>query len=240
MTSDADVPSAACDNCKIREFSLCDGVLTNTRAHKTVKPTQTNISVRSRHNIYDRGQTLDMIPVISEGWAFSFVLLPDGRRQILSILLPGDMISTHAVFRNSLDFSLQALTDVKYCTFSRAELPKFGEYSADTIAAWRTANRAEFDEYTSRIVDLGRRAADERIARFMLRLWGRKQRIGRAHNGRFFFPLRQQHIADALGLTSVHVSRVLNGFRREGLIELTRSELHLVDIPGVQRIAEME
>jgi CRP-like cAMP-binding protein len=91
------------------------------------------------------------------------------------------------------------------------------------------------------IVDLGRRAADERIARLILNLTGRLAERGlvRSTPLEFDFPLRQHHIADATGLTAVHVSKVLTEFRRNGLINISGRSLTILDEPAFRRVAHM-
>ncbi len=91
------------------------------------------------------------------------------------------------------------------------------------------------------IVDLGRRTADERIARLILGLAERLARRDKARGAptEFEFPLRQHHIADAIGLTPVHVSKVLSEFRRNGLINISERSITILDPVGFDRIANM-
>jgi CRP-like cAMP-binding protein len=91
------------------------------------------------------------------------------------------------------------------------------------------------------IVDLGRRTADERIARLILGLVERLRRrdMVRGDPPELDFPLRQHHIADATGLTPVHVSKVLSEFRRNGLLRISERSLTVLDLEGFQRVANM-
>ena len=91
------------------------------------------------------------------------------------------------------------------------------------------------------IVDLGRRTADERIARLILSLGERlaRRNMVRENPLEFAFPLRQHHIADATGLTAVHVNKVLTEFRRDGLIKLSDRSLTILDEARFRRIAHM-
>ena len=86
-------------------------------------------------------------------------------------------------------------------------------------------------------VDLGRRTADERIARLILNLMDRLAKRGMAQDQTMDFPLRQHHVADATGLTPVHVSKVLSGFRRSGVIDYGNRSLTILDVASLQRIA---
>jgi CRP-like cAMP-binding protein len=72
--------------------------------------------------IASAGEALDGVPVLLEGWATCFSRLPDGRRQILSFLLPGDLVSVNAIFSNRLSFFVEAVTAVRCSAYDRGEL----------------------------------------------------------------------------------------------------------------------
>jgi CRP-like cAMP-binding protein len=86
-------------------------------------------------------------------------------------------------------------------------------------------------------LNLGQRSAYERIAHLLIELYLRLNNVGRAHNGRCDFPLTQNDLADATGLTSVHVNRTLQELRRDNLIELERRQLQILDMPGLMDAA---
>lgn len=196
----------------------------------------------SARRIISRGQDLrDTVPVICSGWAAAIVMLSDGSRQIVSFLLPGDIISTTLLFDSSLYSQIEAITDVHYRTFDRIELTSIMYKQPGLLekisAAW-VEEKARADQL---IVDLGRRTADERIARLILNLAGRlaKRDMVRGDPMEFDFPLRQHHIADATGLTPVHVSKVLTEFRRRGMISISERSMTILDPVGFGRIANM-
>ena len=87
-------------------------------------------------------------------------------------------------------------------------------------------------------LDLGRRTADERIARLILNLAPRLAKRGMANGPAMDFPLRQRHIADATGLTPVHVSKVLGEFQRAGLIEISSRSLTIINETELRRAAD--
>jgi CRP-like cAMP-binding protein len=165
--------------------------------------------------------------------------LSDGSRQILAFLLPGDIVSAALLFGAAANCSIEAITEVQYRCYRRDEfraalmsnpilLEKAGRLMADReLRAQQLA------------VDLGRRAADERIARLILGLQERLAERGMTQGPTMEFPLRQHHVADATGLTAVHVSKVLSEFRRRGLIEISDRALTILDPAGFQRIATM-
>ncbi|MGD0023976.1 MAG: Crp/Fnr family transcriptional regulator, partial [Xanthobacteraceae bacterium] len=175
------------------------------------------------------------------GWAASVVLLSDSSRQILSVLLPGDMVSTALLFGPRPHCSVEAITEVRYRTFKRTELKEIVFTHPDLFDRFSKTCLEEKGRADQLIVDLGRRTAEERIARLILNLAERLGKRGtmQAEPAEMDFPLRQHHIADATGLTPVHVSKVLSEFRREGLIKISDRSLVFLDLAGFRRLAHM-
>jgi len=187
----------------------------------------------------------DAVPVISSGWAASLVTLSDGSRQILAFLLPGDLISTALLFEARAHCLVEAITEVRYRSFRRSELKEALLTHPDLFEKLSKAWIEEKARADQLIVDLGRRTADERISRLILNLAERLTRLGMtapaeaASTIEMEFPLRQHHIADATGLTPVHVSKVLSEFRRGGLIKLSDRSLTILDPAAFRRVADM-
>jgi CRP/FNR family transcriptional regulator, anaerobic regulatory protein len=195
-------------------------------------------SARSRQTIYRAGETLDGVPVICDGWAARVSRLSDGRRQILSFVLPGDLVSTDAVFAGSLSFFVEAITAVRHSCYDRTDLNKGLAAEPSLIKILVGTCLAEKEQVDQLATNLGRRRAEERIARLFLHLKERLEARGLVRDQSFEFPLRQQHIADATGLTPVHVNRVLGALRNEGVIELSGGILKISNLNGLLRIAD--
>lgn len=183
----------------------------------------------AKTTICREGELASFYYTLLDGWAFRYKLIPDGRRQILSFLLPGDSISFQLMRAERLHFSIQALTDVSLCVFDRQELSRYVAESPALVARLDGLTSRETAASDDRLTDLGRRSAHERVARLLVQLSLRLRRRGRVDGGSFAFPLRQHHIADALGLTAVHVSRVLKSLRDDGLLSIDDQRLTIRD-----------
>lgn len=170
-------------------------------------------------DVIERGQQPDDALVIHSGWAARYISLPDGRNQILNFLLPGDLFDLQVFITDSADHSVAAITKLSVLTLPRHTL--LDVFSGETnlgLALWWSALQEEAI-LREQIVRNGRRNAGERVAHLLLELHRRALIIGKADEDGFRLPVSQVLIADALGLSFVHVSRVLRRFMREGLLE---------------------
>lgn len=231
-----------CATCPAYELNLCqavsDGPGEPVRT-KTAPLQQSPHSVPARRIICRERDLNDTVPIVCNGWAASVVMLSDGSRQILSFLLPGDIVSTALLFGPRSYCLVEAVTEVRYRTFNRTELKAILLRHPDLFDKLSRVWIEEKARADQLIVDLGRRTADERIARLILSLMERLATRGMGQGQTMEFPLRQHHIADATGLTPVHVSKVLSEFRRAGLIEISDRSLTVIDQAGFRRVAEM-
>lgn len=175
------------------------------------------------------------------GWAFRFKTLRDGRRQILNILLPGDFIGLQQRMQSAACHGVMALTEVRLCVFARdalwqihSKLPHLG-YDVTWLAAH---HESLVDD---NLLSVGRRTAAERMAALLLTLTMRTAALEpRVLREGMPFPLTQQHVADALGLSLVHTNRQLRALTREGLIQWpTPSRLHVTDLAALARRAQL-
>lgn len=172
------------------------------------------------------------------GWAFRYKTLSDGRRQILNFLLPGDFIGLQQEFADGASHGVEALTDANLCVFPREGLwdlfrqfPSLG-YDVTWLAA---REEGMVDE---NLLTTGRRNATERVAMLLIHLYRRVERLGLATEDSIEFPITQQHIADALGLSLVHTNKTLRRLATLGLHELRDGRLRLLNPRALHRIAD--
>jgi len=232
-----------CAVCAVYDFGICRAA-SLACALKPGEPFEfekSSHTVPARRVIFREHEYTETVPVICEGWAASNVMLSDGTRQILSFLLPGDLVSAALLFDAKAHCSVEAITDVRYRTFDRATLKATLLKKPDLLDKLFRAWVEEKTRSDQLIVDLGRRTAEERIARLILSLKDRLALRGmvRSEPMEMDFPLRQHHIADAIGLTPVHVSKVLSEFRRAGILKISDRSLTILDHARFVRIALM-
>lgn len=231
----------ACTICPA--FNLLCAGNRDSEASDDGQPAQLQLSatvhtIPARRLILHPKEWSDFVPIICSGWAMSSVALPDGRRQIISFLLPGDIVSAGSLLAPISGHTVEAITDVTYRKFKREEIKQvlFGrsDLLEKLFSLWNES-KMRSDQLA---LDLGRRRADERIAPLILRLAEKVTKRTLVRSQSFDFPLRQRHIADATGLTPVHVSKVLGELQRAGLIDISSRSLTILNAAELQRVAD--
>ena len=185
----------------------------------------------------EQGESGRQFLVITDGWAVQYELLEDGGRQILDFLLPGSVVGFHPDSEARSPHFVQALTGVRACTLSTAGFLHAAK--SNPALALRLAALASRSHYRSmrRLTLLGRRSAKERVAVLLYELHRRVRRWSLSpRDDEVRLPLTQEHIGDALGLTNVHVNRMLRELREEGVLVLRNGVLRLLD---PRRLAEI-
>lgn len=175
--------------------------------------------------------------LIVSGWAAVVRTLADGRRQILQILLPGDLPGLSTQIDTPVALTQVVTTDAAPLAVALAnDAP---EHAALRLA-WDRARAARRKQVSDQIVRLGRLSAFERVASVFVELMDRHRRAGLSDGRRIPWPLTQETLADVVGLSVVHVNRVLQQLRREGLIALRAGQLVVADPDKLTAVATCE
>jgi CRP-like cAMP-binding protein len=176
--------------------------------------------------------------LLVEGWAYRSVMLPDGGRQITDILLPGDLYDWH--MPNLADEN----SAVRACGTTRiAVLRNEGALDQQKSALGRAVEWSQHEGalfLQDRLVSLGRRDALTRTARILVELYHRLHRLGLALDGHFNCPMTQEQLADALGLTSVHLNRMLQSLRRCGSLTMSKRTIGILDLARLHEAAGID
>jgi len=194
-------------------------------------------SVGAHQDIISDGDRPDHVHLILAGWAARYKILPDGERQITAFLIPGDFCDLHVTILKQMDHGIGALTAVSVAEISRREMNQLCDDRPGLLRAMWWATLVDEGVLREWIVNIGRRDSYARIAHLMCELLVRMQNVGLADDGGFQLPLTQEHLADALGLTPVHVNRVLQRLKADKLIELGGRTLTILDPGGLRRAA---
>ncbi|HEY0302523.1 MAG TPA: Crp/Fnr family transcriptional regulator, partial [Rhizomicrobium sp.] len=187
-----------CGVCPAFADNLCH--ILSQASRESVPPSAvTDHTAQARRTIWREGDAVDRVPVICQGWAATSMSLSDGRRQLLSFLLPGDLVSAGLIGHTAAPCTVEAVTDVRYRSFSRATINQALTRQPDLLAVMARMLAEETARADRLAIDLGRRGAAARIANLILALTERLRKRGMMAGQTMDFPLRQHHIADAAG-----------------------------------------
>ena len=191
-------------------------------------------------SLIHEGQTDAPLYTLLQGWAFRYKTLSDGRRQILNFLLAGDFIGVQQKLGDAAAYGVETLTDALFCVFQRDALWELHRRSPTMgfNVTWLTAHEESMVDDT--LLSVGRRSAEERMASMLILLFKRAGALqADSGAGGVDFPLRQQQIADGLGLSLVHTNKTLRKLERRGLHRIADGRLYLLDVKAMARLADL-
>lgn len=197
-------------------------------------------SVKIGHALVQEGQTGHKAFILQAGWACSFKSMRDGNRQIIGFPIPGDCIGLRSVLLRTSDHSFSALTEATVSGVDASRMIGiFNEFPRLGAAILWAASREEA-MVVEHLVNIGRRSALERTANFFLELGERLRLVGLASETTYACPLNQYVLADALGLSAIHVNRVLRQLRELGLMTLKGGQVVIHDVTALEHLGGFE
>ncbi|WBH18090.1 Crp/Fnr family transcriptional regulator [Sphingomonas radiodurans] len=178
--------------------------------------------------------------LIVSGWACRPRILPDGRRQVLGLLIPGDLMGDRGERRPLALNPVVALTPVRTISVARLMMAVRDkpEHYPGILRALATIDRAEESWLLDHVVRLGVQSARQRMSHLLLELHQRLAAIGFVHNGSFPLPLTQDMLGELLGLSLVHVNRTAAQLRREGLATIRGGIVEVHDFAMLAMLAD--
>ena len=193
--------------------------------------------VRPHQDLIQEGDVPSDVHLILEGFACRYKLLPEGRRHIMAYLLPGDFCDLYVFILKAMDHSIATLSRCKVVAIPRQRVLELTERPAIARAFWWAAL---VDEATLRewLVNIGRRSAEHRVAHLLCELLLRLRAVGLANGDQYELPLTQAALADTMGLSEVHMNRVLQSLRSAGLITLGNRTLVILDVGRLMALSD--
>lgn len=191
----------------------------------------------ARHDLIREGDEPGPVFVMMDGWGCRYKLLPDGSRQIVAFLMPGDFCDMHAGILREMDHSIATLTAAEVCMIPRERMEELSEQHPRIAQAFWWTQLVDEGVLRAWIVSMGRRDRIQRIAHLICELYLRMHSVGLAEDDRCQMPLTQIVLADALGLTPIHVNRVLRTLREENVMDFHSGALVVHDPERLARIA---
>ena len=191
----------------------------------------------ARRDLIREGEKPKAVNLILEGWACRYKQLPDGRRQTVHFFIPGDLCDANVFILDQMDHSIASITPIRYAEIGAADFEALMARSPTLARALWLNEMVNASVAREWVANVGQRSALERIAHVFCEMFLRLESLGQTEGTSCDWPLTQSDLADATGLTPVHVNRTLQLLRIRGLIELGGRRLHVRDLEGLKRLS---
>ena len=235
-------PHTDCLQCPVRERSLFKDLNKKTlTVPQEARHNQVLIPARSR--IFQEGEAHDSVYTLFNGWGILYKTVSNnGKRQILRFLLPGDLIAYQTDANGLMAYSAGTITESILCAFDRKKLTSSIQSSPEIALRLLNMEARNISLCQSHLMAAGRKTAKESIAFILLELYHRAQLqdknsyTDKTHS--IDFPITQEDLGDAVGLTNVHVNRVMKELISEKLITCHKKKLTIIEEEKLCKIAE--
>jgi CRP-like cAMP-binding protein len=190
--------------------------------------------------VVQAGVALSECTLLFDGFICRYRDLADGQRQIMELHVPGDFVDLHSFLLKRLEHNVGSMTAVKIAIVPHERVREITESQPHLARMLWFSTLLDAAIHREKILSVGRRSAVARIAHLLCELYVRLEIVGLASGVGYALPLTQSDLADATGLTSVHVNRMLKKLRDEELVTFRNSQVVIHDLDRLQRVAEFD
>ena len=232
-----------CVSCAVRERALFQGIPPEQlKWTQTYRENQYRIEARSQ--LFEEGEDHPFAYTLYSGWMMLTKSSTGGRRQVLRFALPGDFIGFQANLSGNMSYGAYALTDCRLCAFPRARLSSMMKETPELAARMAMLNARDMSFMEQVLLATGQKNARERLTSLLLQLYVRVQSLGNlvpeTDENSIRFPISQEKMGEALGMTAEHVNRSLRELREEGVLEVKSRRLKILNLNRALEIAEID
>lgn len=228
-----------CEHCPLHNSSLFTEVSFEDR-RITQRFKSGELMVDPGTPVMMEGSNAPQLYTALRGMGLRYKILPNGERQVINFIFPGDFIGLQAGVMGEMQHSVEATTSMTLCVFDRSEFFNFfkSNPSRGFDITWLAAVEEHFLGDT--LATVGQRTATEAVAWALMKVFQRGQALGLISHARMPFPFRQQDLADALGLSLVHTNKTLAKLRDRQLAAWSDGTLQVNDIETLAEVAQAE
>jgi CRP-like cAMP-binding protein len=226
-----------CSDCPLRRLDIYDR-LGRDEAAFMAKFKHGELKVSAGTPILMEGSNSPQLFTALHGMGLRYKLLPDGRRQVINFVLPGDFVGLQAGVMGEMQHSIEATTPMVLCVFDRSEL--WTLFKQEPQRAYDLTWLAAMGEHFlgEALTSVGQMSAISRISWGLMRYFVRCEALGLTTGAQAPFPYRQQDLADALGLSLVHTNKTLKKLRDRQVLSIEEGKLSIRD-PDTTRVLAM-
>ncbi|HIO93330.1 MAG TPA: Crp/Fnr family transcriptional regulator [Leucothrix mucor] len=236
-------PLTQCASCPVRERALYQKI-PKSDLNSIQEYRQHQLCLAPKTTLYTSGTMPPYIYTLYDGWLSLYQTSNTGKRQIVGFALPGDLLGFQANAKGKIMHSAITLTDATLCAFPRSRVGEMFNNHPMLATQVVVMESRELALCQHHLMSAGRKDAQESVAFLLLELFHRcRQQLINSFNAddnSVDFPLTQEDIGDAIGLTNVHVNRVIRQFTQDGLIECRHKKLRIIDEDRLSQIGEFD
>jgi CRP/FNR family transcriptional regulator len=228
-----------CEACPLRKREIFDPMspreVTFMQGFKSGE-----LKIASGTTLMMEGSNSPQLYTALRGMGLRYKTLPNGDRQVINFVLPGDFVGLQAGVMREMQHSVEATTDMVLCVFDRKRLWElFRDQPGRAFdLTWLAAVEEHFLGET--LAAIGNMSGVERVARALIRLYDRAKAVGLVENRRMRLPYKQQDLADALGLSLVHTNKTLKTLRNQGMATWRDGYLSITDYDALCEISAQD
>jgi CRP-like cAMP-binding protein len=186
--------------------------------------------VEADQDLIRQGDTPLYVHIVIEGLAVRYKLTAEGRRQIFAYLIPGDCCDLNVALLGFMDHSIATVTRCRVALIAPSLIGELIETRPGLARAFWVASLVDEAVLREWLVNLGQRPAPQRLAHLICELHSRMTAVGLTNDGAFRLPITQIELADTLGISAVHVNRILKELRAKGLVSLLAEQIEIRDV----------
>ncbi len=215
-----------CNNCPVNHYGICSGIEKILNQNREFHPLK-SLDVPAKQYLFYQGENPVKTYILRQGWILLTQVSAQGKRQIIRSVLPGDMLGFQTDLNKPYNYSAMAIQDSIVCCVPDL-LKMCGRYPELSLKLiWEEEREKDLAEHY--MVNIVHRSAREKIAFMALELYQRLK-LRSLNKGYIIpFPLKQEDIADTLGMSTIHVNRTLHKLEKDNLLSLHKHELKLLD-----------
>lgn len=191
-----------------------------------------------REDIIREGDKPESVHLLLEGWACRYKVLPNGERPIMGFLIPGDLCDVHVALLDEMDHSIGTLSGCKIAFLPREAVSELISRNERLCRALWWANLVDEAILREWLVTLGHRPADKRLAHFFCEMLLRAKAVGLTEDDSFDLPVTQEELGDTMGLSTVHINRMMQELRGQGLVTSKGKRLIVNDLEKLMAFAD--
>jgi len=224
-------------NLLLRKLRRRDRTLTPDEEEALARAATHRIEVEAGAELVRQDEVSNQSLLLEEGWTCRSAALPDGRRQILAINVPGDFVDLQSFPLKRMDHTVESLTRCRLTVFPHENLRRLSEEHPHLTRMLWLMTLIDSAILRQWLLGAGQRSALERAAHLLCEVYSRLDIVGEVRDESFALPLTQAELGEALGISQVHANRVVGELRSRGLVTWRSERVRILDWPGLQALA---